>query len=1223
MVKVVDKSWLNPREGEIEKRWNTFLSNKKAAASLQKGAKTVASEEQDEAREDPEDTRDLAQRIMMIRSEDGIDPEESIVQRGAVEPEESTANTEESDDESHEEKAEELQQPVVQRTYLEPDEDDALEATTMFPLFESRNWTALASYIKAHPRCAAIPLTCGAKGLSVATKGNLLLHETCRIDPPVAVVEALLKANKNAVNAKGEKGYLPLHYACACASATVVEKLLKAYPEAAKIRNESDLMLPLHIASKWGFSKGVMNVLLASYPEGSKVRDVFAMVPLDYAVKLPPGETRKEAVSALQRTLKTRTMKERSGLIEQSGKTFSQVREDLNTAQVKLERLTAEFDHRERSFALMFGREQEKVRLLEQEREKLANESNEAKEMQKMQAKKLELLQKEHNMFKAVQKANAEKRSLLQKKVSVLENAHGVKKDIIGRLEHEINVKSKQEMERAMSYQKQEFDHALEQERIKNETLQREIEETEKNHHLYSQALLQEHDQEIMKFEEITRKFELLERELRDQIEYEIVMRESVEMELCDKEATFQQEMKEERERVAYLEQHVEHMNELLESEQKRFDELEELLKEAIQGEDEEQERLRESMEERRAQYAQLLKSEQEKVADLENAFEEAQVQLNTELQRIQEYERRETALLRTFDVEQQKLKEIEESKDRIQNELDAERQKVLDLETAKEELYAEMESSMERTKKDHEAEQSQIEAVKKTQKNMHVVIKTLNEKIAQLEKEKSLVRTEGKAVSITQDRDQLKQDLDEARRNVEEVTKAHQMLEKKYEAEILRVKNLEEAASMMIEGRLKVDSVEELSHHPCPSEEEQETAIADIEKQLAHERTRVWNLYSEIAALKTKRDSLAEKVAKLELHVAEKEKALQLEQSKYDALEQEHSKTLELLQSEREVVMAMREEYESNKALLSRGKRNLENLKASGRDADDEALRDIEAEIEASEKAFHLKEIADELKAANDRIKELEASHKQKSQLLEKEQKKLSEVERSVEEQKSASASEANKIQELQKGIHSQEILLDYERGRCQDLEQEVSRITNLLVTEQRKVADLRGENEQINGELCNTKKKADVLEEQHSKNKDLLEKESTKVESLTRARDQLSELLAWERSNGQSAENLNDLLAKLSTLENDLSAATGDLRDKEVKVQGLTEQLAYFDTMKCEIVRLSAESRRRDMMLGAILNEIGGDALACRKRSVQQAKSHVEGMKRLIGLDLAGLDA
>jgi chromosome segregation ATPase len=919
--------------------------------------------------------------------------------------------------------------------------------------------------------------------------------------------------------------------------------------------------------------------------------------------------------------LKTRNIKERSGLIEQSGKTFSEVREDLNTAQVKLERMTAEFDHRERSFALMFGREQEKSRTLEKEREHLANDSKEVKEIHKMQTNKLELLQKEHNMFKALQKSNAEKRALLQKKVSVLENAHGVKKDIIGRLEQEINVKSKQELDRALSYQKDEFKNTVEQERITNARLQREMEDAKLNHHYYTHALLQEHDQEIMKFEEITRKFELLELELREQIEYEIVMRESVEMELCDKEAKFQQELKTEQESVVYLEQHVERVNELLESEQQRFDELEELLKEAIQGEDEEHERLRESMEEKRVQYAQLLRNEREKVAGLENAFEEAQVQLNNELQRIQEFERRESALLRTFEIEQQKLREIEHAKDKIHEELEAERRKVSDLENAKTELHAEMRFSLKNKQKEYETEQSKIKAVQQTQTNMHEVVKALNQKISQLEEEKKLAQSEGKAQSIAEERDQLKQHLDEEKNKVDELNKTQGALEKKLSAESERVKNLEEAASRMIEGKFEQDDLD-LGDCPCPSEEEQDIALADLEKQLTHERTRVWDLHTEIASVKTKRDALAEKVATLEKDVAKKEKALQSEQHKYETLEQEHSKTLELLQAEREVVMAMREEYESNKALLARGKSNLEGIKTSAENTDDETLKGIEAEIEASEKAFHLKKIADDLKAANDRIKELEATHAEKSQLLEEEKNKISEVERSVEEQKSVSASEAKKIQELQRGIKSQEILLDFERERCHDLEREVSRITSLMMSEKRQVANLRDDNKQINGELYNTKRKADILEDQHFKNKDLLEKEGNKVESLTRARDQLSELLAWERSNGHSAEKLNDLLAKLSALEKDLTAAMDDLEEKEVKVQGLTEQLSYFDLMKCEVVRLSAESRRRDMMLGAVLEAIGGDAATSSKPSVQQAKTHMEDMKRIYGLDLAGLD-
>ncbi|KAL3940570.1 MAG: hypothetical protein SGBAC_004926 [Bacillariaceae sp.] len=1235
MVKTVDKSWLKPTEGDIERRWNKFLNKKSAASSEITSNRVSRTPPEYETRQDPEDARELANQIaMMIKSDDDfrLDPEEvRQAEPRILYPEE--REQEEIDDyveeeENYEEDEDDLTgfdeiNPVreIAKPYLEPDEDDVSETTSMFQLFQNRNWLALSSYIELHPRCASTHLSCGVKGLTIATKGNFLLHEACRIDPPAHVISALLKANPNAVTKKGEKGYLPLHYACACASVKVAELLIRAYPEAAKIRNESDLMLPLHIACKWGFSKGVLNVLLGSYPEGCKVRDIYAMVPLDYANKLQNEETRREAVSGIQQTLKSRNVSARSGMIEQSGKTFSEVREDLNTAQLKLERMTAEFDHRERSFALMFGREQEKVRLLEEEKERLSSESTEAIMMRETQTRKLELLKKEHNMIKVVQKTNLDKKNLLEKKVAVLESAHGVKKDIIGRLEHEINVKSREQMEQALNQQKAEYEHAVEEEHIRNARLEMEMQDASRNHEAYTRALLEEHDQEIKKFEEITRKFEVLERELRDQIEYETVLRESVESELFEKEATFQTELEQEQARVQYLEQHVERMNELLESEQDRFNQLESLLKETIEGQDEDHMKIESSMEEKKIHFELVLQKERAKVLGLEHDLNETQAQLETELLRLQEFQARETAMLRTFEAEQKKLKELEEEKDLVKRFLASEQQKVSDLEVAKNELHAEMRFLINKKQKDLESEQIKIKTVENKQNSMREVVETLNKKISQLRGVKEGAPTKATGQQHEEESKVLKQRLNEQVEKVSELEKERLMLNSKLEKETKKVHTLEEAAKMMIKG--KSTERDQSLESPCPSEEEKIWAMQEIEKDLAHERARVWDLHSEIANLKQERDALEKKVKPVSKLLEEKEEALQSEKSRYEALEQEHSKTLELLQAEREIVMAMREEYETNKAILEQSRANREGIKEPENEGIEAPLHEIEATVAGYEKALDLKTIAEDLRRANEKIKELQASNEEKSTKLSKEQKKASEFEKTAVDQTSVAQAEHGKIKDLQKGVRSQEILLEFERDRVRDLETEVSKITSLLMSEKRKVADLKDENKQMNSTLYNTQKKADILEEAHFKNKETLEQDKNKIKSLEKARDQLQELLQWERSNGHNGDKLNNLLEKLISLEKDLSTAMEDLEQKEGKVQGLTEQLQYFDFMKSEVVRLSAESKRRDMMLMAVMQAISGDASSMEKAPVQSAKAHVDGVTRLLGLDLANFDS
>ena len=58
----------------------------------------------------------------------------------------------------------------------------------------------------------------------------------------------------------------------------------------------------------------------------------------------------------------------------------------------------------------------------------------------------------------------------------------------------------------------------------------------------------------------------------------------------------------------------------------------------------------------------------------------------------------------------------------------------------------------------------------------------------------------------------------------------------------------------------------------------------------------------------------------------------------------------------------------------------------------------------------------------------------------------------------------------------------------------------------------------------------------------------------------------------------------------------------------------------MKTEVVRLSAESRKRDLMLGSLLQAVDGDATSSNDPSVQNAKMYMKDMKRIIGPGLAG---
>eukprot|EP00536_Pseudo-nitzschia_multiseries_P009758 jgi/Psemu1/201604/e_gw1.282.39.1 len=151
----------------------------------------------------------------------------------------------------------------------------------IFTVIKKRRWDDLLDLLQTYPQSASIPCP---KNIQSTAKGNLMLHEVCRNNPPLRVISALINEYSDAVKAKGGKGYLPLHYACATnSSPDVVRKLLEIFPASIRMRDTNDLMIPLHFACKWGASPSVIEILTSAYPEGKQVRDIYAKTPVDYA----------------------------------------------------------------------------------------------------------------------------------------------------------------------------------------------------------------------------------------------------------------------------------------------------------------------------------------------------------------------------------------------------------------------------------------------------------------------------------------------------------------------------------------------------------------------------------------------------------------------------------------------------------------------------------------------------------------------------------------------------------------------------------------------------------------------------------------------------------------------------------------------------------------------------------------------------------------------------
>jgi len=114
----------------------------------------------------------------------------------------------------------------------------------------------------------------------------LPLHQVCALDPPLRVVEALLKAYPEATHKHDIYFHrVPLHIATSrAASAEVVKMVLAAAPGAAK-QQDALGRVPLHYAVFSHDSLEIILTLIRTYPAGIKVMDYKGWLPIHVACR--------------------------------------------------------------------------------------------------------------------------------------------------------------------------------------------------------------------------------------------------------------------------------------------------------------------------------------------------------------------------------------------------------------------------------------------------------------------------------------------------------------------------------------------------------------------------------------------------------------------------------------------------------------------------------------------------------------------------------------------------------------------------------------------------------------------------------------------------------------------------------------------------------------------------------------------------------------------------
>ncbi|KAG7344373.1 ankyrin repeat domain protein [Nitzschia inconspicua] len=1235
------RTWLLSRKAEDEdSQWEAFLSSKREALSRMKAGRQEALR-----RLGSERTEDRSISISVHDDRDATESQKENSQRST--PREPVMRGdfahEARDDPAsiHHERGEELDQHRL---------------VEIFTVIEKRRWDELAQFIRMYPTAASFPCP---KNLRTSAKGNMMLHEACRNNPPPQVVVALIAEFGDAVKAKGGKGYLPLHYACATgASLAVIERLVTAFPASIRTRDTNDLMIPLHFACKWGASTDVIDYLVKMHPEGKQVRDIYAKTPSDYASDL--GEEREAVLATLGRSLSMSGSEVSSiNLNDDASDANRELRRELTSTKSKLKKVTRELNNRERKFSLMYGQEKEKAYELEKQKELLEHECFQARLVQEEQAKKIKLLEQEFRTLKSLQETHGEKKSMLEKQIEHLQK----EQSMIG--DFKTNQRVKDELNAALKEQETKYQTMLQAEKEKIQDLESRAREAELTHRHYTMALLQEHEKEVSKFEELTSRFKVLESQLRREIENEKTKRINAQNEVATRGSEFKQALENEKEKVAFLEGHISKVNDLLEAEQKRFFELEGILKETLALENEQREEMEAEFQEKENQYQARIDVEARKRQQLEEAYADVAEKLKAEIDKtagIQAYEfelkkeleadqiklaelqKAHEENLRLLMLEQKRAKNLEEAEADARAKLKAEQVKVEELEKNHEKIYqlleierasaAQLRDELKELQDVYEKELNKVRRAQQAESSARSELRSLHERVSSLEEEEAAIKSKATAeasrleISV-KECELLKSMLESERDRVETLSRSQEELRELLEIEKQRVKNLEQA-QVVQESQVEAIAPEE--------EENMEAQLMDSQVVLIEKRSLLSQLEGDYRILNGRFEQGRKSIEMLEKNVRERDQLMQVEKSKFDSLLKEHADIQAELNAERKKTEKAKKDALRFKMLLEVEQDTVKELQQMVDQAKVdlaskiEELRTIEEDetISRNEVVFKTGDLkmtvkqAAQLKEAlaieQQRVVELTAAQQDLKQLLEKEKERIVECENLLEAQKHLSIADQSKIQELEKKLE------DIESSKLaseQKVREELNELKVMFDEEKRKSTELMEGHALITKELKDERKKYSSIDQDIARKDVLLESEQNKVKALEHSCDQLMSLLDWEKKHVLSLqEKQQELENDKEANEEEISELKQDLEESQNTIDDLTLKLITFDRMKKEIIRLTAAAQQRDIMLAAMLHSIGDAAAIRRKAPFQRAEIYVHDRERIVGLDLAGLD-
>ena len=150
----------------------------------------------------------------------------------------------------------------------------------LYRLIEKKQWNGVLDRIRRFPGEARQWYVLRHEGNGKCWWKQLPVHELAKLQPPTAVMDAVLEAYPEGAQTVDFSSILPIHLACrGQASTGVISCLIDAYPNGVRVKEKKG-MLPLHCAVWGGASEEVINLLINAYPQSIDVVDNYGRTPL-------------------------------------------------------------------------------------------------------------------------------------------------------------------------------------------------------------------------------------------------------------------------------------------------------------------------------------------------------------------------------------------------------------------------------------------------------------------------------------------------------------------------------------------------------------------------------------------------------------------------------------------------------------------------------------------------------------------------------------------------------------------------------------------------------------------------------------------------------------------------------------------------------------------------------------------------------------------------------